>query len=427
MRRWRNSITDEDRKRYTRSSEEKRLRSAVHSRRDFCRTAGALVLATAGDGPFSLAHGFNSEIPGGFDVVAIDRTRVLAAAQRFLKQPPITITAATSERSAGGKHDFFSEADYAWPDPKNPHGPYIQYDGMSNSGNFWDHRRFLLRFSVQAPALTAAWRITSEKAYAEHAARHLRAWFINDSTRMNPHLRYAQAVRGNSTGSSFGVIDTLHLVEIARAADALAESTVFSKDDLDDIRGWFADYLQWMTTDKLSIVEMESPNNHATCWFTQVAAFAQFTGNKELVDYTRRQFKSVLLANQMKSDGSFPLEMGRTKPYSYSLFNLEAMATICQILSTPQDNLWTFRLTNGRNIGMAVAFMEPYIRNKKSWPLPPDVMYANDWPMRQASLLFAGLALNRPDYLQLWKSLPADSDVEEVIRNFFIRQPILWV
>jgi hypothetical protein len=30
---------------------------------------------------------------------------------------PITITAETSSRSAGGKHDFFSEADYFWPDP----------------------------------------------------------------------------------------------------------------------------------------------------------------------------------------------------------------------------------------------------------------------------------------------------------------------
>jgi hypothetical protein len=129
----------------------------------------------------------------------------------------------------------------------------------------------------------------------------------------------------------------------------------------------------------------------------------------------------------MKSDGSFPLEMSRTKPYGYSLFNLDAMATICQILSTPQDNLWVFRLADGRGISKAVAFMEPYIRNKKSWPLPPDVLFANDWPMRQCSLLFAGLALNRPDYLQLWKTLPADSNVEEVIRNFFIRQPVLWV
>jgi len=424
---WRDRITDKRRERYAGRSGEKWLPGTGHSRRNFCKAAGALVLAAAADGPLSLAHGFRAETPGRFDVVAIDRARVLAAAQRYLKEPPTTITASTSERSSGGKHDYFSEADYFWPDPKNPHGPYIIRDGLSNPSNFLDHRHFLLRFSVQVPALAAAWRITAEKAYAQHTARHLRAWFIDNRTRMNPNLRYAQAMRGSSTGSSFGVIDTLHLVEIVRATEAVVECKVLSTDELDEIKSWFADYLQWMTTDTHGTEEMENVNNHATCWVAQVGAFAQFTGNQQLADYARRRFKSVLLPNQMKSDGSFPLEMGRTKPYSYSLFNLEAMATICHILSTPQDNLWAFRLSDGRGIDKAVAFMEPYIRNKKGWPLPPDVMYANDWPMRQGSLLFAGLALDRPEYLQLWKTLPADSNVEEIIRNFFIRQPVLWI
>jgi hypothetical protein len=41
--------------------------------------------------------------------------------------------------------------------------------------------------------------------------------------------------------------------------------------------------------------------------------------------------------------------------------------------------------------------------------------------------LFAGLAFGNRDYIELWKTLKADSTVEEVIRNFFIRQPVLWV
>jgi hypothetical protein len=424
---WRNRIADERRDRCAGRAGEEWFPDAARSRRDFCKAAATLALATATNGSFSLAGSFSGESQQTFDIVAIDRARVLAAAQRYLKEPAATITASTSERSPGGKHDYFSEADYFWPDPKNPQRPYVQRDGISNLSNFLDHRRFLLRFSVQAPALVAAWRISAQKAYAEHAARHLRAWFINDSTHMNPSLQYAQAIRGSTTGTRYGIIDTLHLVEVVRAIEAMQESRVLSKDELDEIKSWFADYLQWMTTHTYGIEEMESPNNHATCWVTQVGAFAQFTGNQQLADFARRRFKSVLLPDQLKSDGSFPLEMSRTKPYAYSLFNLDVMATICQILSTPQDNLWDFRLNDGRDIGKAVAFMEPYIVNKKSWPLPPDVMYANDWPMRQPSLLFAGLALNRPDYLQLWQALPADSNVEEVIRNFFIRQPVLWV
>lgn len=401
---------------------------AARSRRDFCKAAGMLGLGALTESPsFAFARIFGEKSAGTFDVAAIDRSRILTAAARYLKEPPITVTASTSPRSPGGKHDYFSEADYYWPDPKNPGGPYIQHDGMSNPNNFLGHRRSLLRFSVQAPALVAAWQITRERAYAQHAAEHLRAWFINDSTLMNPNLQYAQAIRGSSTGARFGVIDTIHLVEVVRSTEVLAESPALSKNELDEIKNWFADYTQWMTTHHYGIEEMESGNNHATCWVMQVASFAQFTGNRDLTDFARRRFQSVLLPRQMKPDGSFPFEMNRTKPYAYSLFNLDAMATICHILSTPQENLWTFQLADGRGMGRAVAFMEPYIRDKSRWPLPPDVVYANDWPMRQCSLLFAGIAFGRSDYLQLWSRLPADSPVEEVIRNLFIRQPVLWV
>jgi hypothetical protein len=119
--------------------------------------------------------------------------------------------------------------------------------------------------------------------------------------------------------------------------------------------------------------------------------------------------------------------MRRTKPYGYSLFNLDAMTTICQILSTPEDNLWTFELPDGRGMRKAMAFMTPYIRDKKSWPLKPDVMYDQEWPMRHCSLLFTGQAFDKRDYIELWKTLKADSTVEEVIRNYFIRQPVVWL
>src|SRR6266508_2027752 len=85
------------------------------------------------------------------DVAALERPRVLAAAARHLDEAPRTVTAARSPRSAGGPHDFFSEGDYWWPDPKNPEGPYVQRDGESNPGNFADHRRALIAFSVQMP------------------------------------------------------------------------------------------------------------------------------------------------------------------------------------------------------------------------------------------------------------------------------------
>jgi hypothetical protein len=355
-----------------------------------------------------------------FDAAAFDRARVLRAARRYLSERPVTVTASRSPRSAGGPHDFFSEGDYWWPDPRNPGGPYVQRDGMTNPDNFVEHRRALMRLSVQVPALAAAWRLTGDVRYARHAARHLRAWFLDPATRMNPNLEYAQAIHGRTAGRGTGIIDTIHLVEVARAVEVLGGARALTPSELAGVKRWFADYLDWMTTSGNGLEEREAKNNHGTCWVMQVAAFARLTGNRGLLDYCRARFREVLVPGQMAADGSFPQELRRTKPYGYSLFNLEAMATACQILSTPADDLWRFELPDGRGMRRAMEYMVPFIRDKKRWPLAPDAMYDAGWPMRQASLLFAGLALGRPDYIELWKRLPADSNVEEVVRNFFI-------
>src|SRR4029078_4577782 len=107
------------------------------------------------------------------------------AADQCVRADPITVTAFVCPRSAGGPHDFFSEGDYWWPDPKNPDGAYVRRDGESNPANFVDHRRAMVRLSVQVPALVAAWVLTGDQRYAAHARRHLHAWFADPATRMN--------------------------------------------------------------------------------------------------------------------------------------------------------------------------------------------------------------------------------------------------
>lgn len=374
-------------------------------RRDFLALAAASALASGADSPL--------------DIQKLERNRVLPAADRYLREPPITVTASRSDRSAGGLHDFFSEGDYWWPDPANPEGPYIQRDGMSNPGNFVEHRRALMRLSVQMPALTAAWKLTGQRRYADHARAHLDAWFVAPSTRMNPNLEYAQAIHGRTTGRGTGIIDTLHLVEVARAAELLKPPA--------GVRDWFAEYTDWMLTSKNGREEGATKNNHVTCYVLQVAAFSSLTGDRKRLDWARDRYRTVLVPDQMAPDGSFPLEQRRTKPYGYSLFNLDAMATLVEVLSTSEENLWKWEMPDGRGIARAIAYMEPFIRDRKQWKLAPDVMYNDEWPRRQCALLFGGLALNRPEYLRLWARLPGDSDVEEVIRNFFVRQPVLWM
>src|SRR5688500_19831252 len=110
-------------------------------------------------------------LAASIDVKALDRDRVLKAAGAYLKEEPITVTAASSPRSSGGKHDFFSEGDYWCPDPANPDGPYVQKDGMTNPDNLIAPRHAMVRMTRHVAALTAAHRITGDANYAEHPVK----------------------------------------------------------------------------------------------------------------------------------------------------------------------------------------------------------------------------------------------------------------
>jgi len=354
------------------------------------------------------------------------RKHVLEMATWAMKQEPITVTAETSPRSAGDAHDFFSEGDYWWPDPNNPEGPYIQKDGMTNPDNFVAHRKAMIRFSQIIGALASAYKITKDDRYVTHALKHLDAWFVNAETHMNPHLLYAQAIKGRYTGRGIGIIDTVHLMEVAQGVLLMEESPVFSATQLKSIKAWFSSYLEWLTTHPYGIDEMNAENNHGTCWTMQVASFAKLTGNEKLLDFCRERYREVLLPNQMDQDGSFPRELKRTKPYGYSLFNLDAMVMLCQILSTPTVDLWRFQLADGRSIKKGMVFMFPYIADKSRWTFGEDVMYWENWPIAQPALLFCANAYQEKEWLDVWIKLDHRPQVEEVIRNVPVRNPIIW-
>lgn len=360
-------------------------------------------------------------------VTAALKVDILKEAAWALQQQPVTVTTETCARSAGGKHDFYSEGDYWWPNPQNPDGPYIQKDGLTNPQNFVAHRLAMIRFSRIIGALASAYKITGDKKYVKQALWHLKAWFINQETLMNPNLQYAQAIKGIATGRGIGIIDTIQLMEVVQGLEAMQSSPLIDKQTMDGIKGWFSQYLTWLTTHPYGKDEMNAKNNHGTCWTMQVACFAKFTGNKEIMDFCRNRFKEVLLPSQIAADGSFPLELKRTKPYGYSIFNLDAMTTICQLLSDKTDNLWTYQTSDGRSIKKGIEFLYPYLKDKNTWPYPHDVMHWESWPVAPPSLVFGAAAYDNADWLNTWKKLEHSPADEEIIRNLPVRHPLIWL
>tara|TARA_R110002111_G_scaffold118388_2_gene180979 strand:- start:7939 stop:9105 length:1167 start_codon:yes stop_codon:yes gene_type:complete len=363
-----------------------------------------------------------------FEIVkAIEKERILRDVDKYLNLKPITVTANVSPRSAGTKHDFYSEGDYWWPNPKHPDSAYIRKDGLSNPDNFVAHRRSMIRLSQISGALTSAYLITKDERYLNELMPHLKAWFVDESSKMNPHLLYAQAIKGRVTGRGIGIIDTIHLIEVALAVQVIEETQIYPKTEIETIKNWFSQYLSWLTTHEYGINERDNGNNHSTCWAMQVAAFAKLTNREKDLEFCRNLYKNMLLPNQMALDGSFPKELSRTKPYGYSIFNLDAMVGLLQLLTTDTENLFDYKTQDGRGVKLGLEFLFPYLKDKELWPYKKDVMHWDDWPTKQPALLFGGLQLNNNDYISTWKKLTPLSNKAEILRNMPIRYPLIWI
>lgn len=339
--------------------------------------------------------------------LSINDKDIVAQADEYLQENPVTITAFTAERSAGGANDYFSEGSYWWPDPENPDGPYIRKDGQRNPNNFGAHKMALKQMVEWVTTLTAAYQITGDEKYAQQAIRHLTAWFVDPATRMNPNLLYGQAIHGISTGRGIGIIDTLGLINVSLSIRLLVAAGKLGGQNYAAIQQWFSDYGDWLTAHPYGIEERDNNNNHSSWWGAQVAAYALVAQKEDLLAISREQFKKQLDI-QMAADGSFPDELGRTKPFHYTIYNLDGWMTFCLMASTPEEDMWAYQSKNG-SLKKAVEFILPYLEAPITWPyfteLETDLhIHQNDY------LVFASWCSQDKKYLDFWQQLPQEKD-----------------
>ena len=364
-------------------------------------------------------------------VAQFDQARILRLAADALALTPPAITDHRATNSAGGAHDYYSQADYYWPDPKSRSSlPYINRDGFSNPNTFQYHRLALRDMKDAVTALAAAYALTNDDAYVVKAQQLLRVFFLDEETRMNPNLNYSQAILGFSRGSPMGVIDTLHLAEVAVAIPFLEKSPAFDSNVDAGLRQWFKDYIHWLTTSKNGKKEMKEPDNHSIAYALQLACFARFVGDQTNFTLARQRFETVLLPRQMAANGSFPRELKRAKPYNYSVFQAENVATLCAVLSTPESDVWAIQLRKGGTALRSAEFIFPYLADKQKWlddRRRMDVMHWDSWPVRVSCLIFAYAETGDTNYFELWKQLDPDPSDLEIRRNIAITQPLLWI
>ena len=421
------------------------------SRRAFCGRTASLLLAPAGLlRTASLAA--QSSPPASAtrpDVAAIDHDRILAAAQHYLTQPPTPITSLVCPRSPGSPHDYYSEADpssLTEGDPSANTGSSYKPGSppLASPPPFTAHRDALFTLGLAVPALAAAHLLTGDQRYAEHAALWLHDWFVDPATRMTPRLDYGQFVRsqfatGQPAGGSFqGILETLPLVEIAQSIPFL--TATLSPSDMLTLNSWFADYLHWLTEEqdsgpRLPALARDRKDHHGTSWLLQASAYTLLTvpqgdapkAEASPLDELRHRYRTVTLRAQIAEDGSFPNELTSSAPYRDSLFNLDLMAAVCQLLSTRFTSMWEVELNDGPGMRSAIAYHFPFIADRSQWPFRADAQHFNQLPARRVSLLLCARAYQRPEYASLWKTLPPDPAEPSILRTLPIHQPLLWV
>jgi hypothetical protein len=294
--------------------------------------------------------------------------RLRSRADDALKTPVLSVVDKPMVPPSGDKHDYVSLAPYWWPDPKKPDGkPYIRKDGRTNPERSKFDAPKLGRLYDSVPTLALASYLTGDRRYSEHAARLVRAWFIDPKTRMNSNLNFGQFVPGQNDGRSSGIIETRGLIQVADAVGLLEGAPGWSADDSVAIRGWYRSYLDWLRESPIGGAERRASNNHG-CWYdAQVVAFALFVDDAPLARQVLEAGQETRIARQIEPDGRLPRELERTKSFDYCLFNLDALTTLATFGDRAGVDLWRFRTPDGRSIRGAIDWMIPYATGEKRW------------------------------------------------------------
>jgi hypothetical protein len=334
--------------------------------------------------------------------------RLLAEADKALKEGPFSVMEKNKIPPSGDKHDYMSLAPYFWPDSSKPNGlPYVRKDGQTNPEvkEYLD-KEYMPKMANLVQTLSLAYYFSNDEKYAKHAAKLLRVWFVDTATRMNPNLNFGQAIKGINEGRGAGLIDARHYHKIINGIGFLQASKHFTSSDNIGMKRWFTDYLQWLQTSKNGLDEMNARNNHGTWYDVQRLSIALLIDSSSLA---KKVVENALnrLDNQMDEQGKFPREMERTISLHYSCFNMEAFFLIASMADKMGMNIWEHTTPKSNSIRKGFDFLKPYLTKQKEWfgqQIKPFDFEEDAFPL----LLIAAKKYNCTDCNAAVKSLAGD-------------------
>jgi hypothetical protein len=328
--------------------------------------------------------------------------RLRKNAEISLKRGPYSVMDKKEIPPSGDKHDYLSYARYWWPNPDTPDGlPYIRHDGRTNKDLLEQGDREIIgQLYDDLETLALAGYLLKDDRYNDHAALLLKTWFLNPTTKMNPHMRYGQAVPGKNEGRGSGIIDTRYFIRVIDSIALLRHANAWSDKDQAALVAWMKQYLKWLRNDPMGKDEASERNNHGTWYDAQVATIAMFVGERELAKQVVEGAKDKRIGRCIQPDGQQPEELGRTKGLHYSTFNLSAMSVLARIGEAVDVDLWHFETDDGRSIRRALDFIFPYMTGEKKWPYE-QIEEMDVSPSDMGLFYLAASRYQKPDFLRV--------------------------
>lgn len=337
-----------------------------------------------------------------------DVQKILMAADEYCKGPYVSVMEKKHVPASGTKHDYMSLARYYWPNPRTPDGlPYIAMDGKVNPKIAEYDRNALAKFYKRIKTLSLAFFFSNNEKYANYALDQLKVWFINDDSKMNPNMDFAQIAPGtnNEHGKPQGIIDSYSFVALIDYILLLKSYKGFSDADFQIIREWFGNLLKWLESSPQGVAASKMKNNALTMYATQLLAYRAFATPSEIDKQNVKQTLDSLISVQFDDNGKQMRELKRVNSFHYSQYNLSHIVDYI-IIAKSLDIDALSNETTRKKFYKGIDFLASYLGKKKtSW----EFSQKDDWHDAQMSLCESLYRIharydNRKDvYLQLYE------------------------
>ncbi|MDE7263724.1 MAG: alginate lyase family protein [Anaeroplasmataceae bacterium] len=254
-------------------------------------------------------------------------------------------------------HDYMSCSIYHWPNPDTEDGlPYVERDGVDNPESIHGDKESLRTLAYITYLSAILYYVSNESKYLSIILKYNYFWFIDETTKMNPHLQYAQCIPGVNEGEPGGIIDyaasygyALHLLTI------LHQEKLLPNDFYVEMKKWHKEFLSWLLTSQPGRIEGARANNQGSLYDLLILNISSFLGEADSLKgpYYKKLLERLQL--QINEAGLMPLELVRTKTKSYTTMGLKMLLESAYLLQN-----YGYSFINNEELKRAYNYVLPH-------------------------------------------------------------------